>query len=38
MTHTIAEPSRIDRHGLFSQHAREAAVDFDLGPEGCGSG
>jgi len=36
--HAIAEPSRIDRRGLFSQYPRDAAVDLDLGPKSCRSG
>ena len=38
ITHAVAEPAGIDRRSLFSQHARDTAVDLDLGPKACGPG
>jgi hypothetical protein len=38
VTHAVAESTGIDRRGLFSQHARDAAVDLDLGPKAGSSG
>jgi hypothetical protein len=34
----IAQSTRIDGRGLFSQHPRDAAIDLDLGPKACGPG
>jgi len=36
ITHAVAEATRIDCRGLFSQHPRDAAVDLDFGPKACG--
>jgi hypothetical protein len=36
ITHAVAESTGINRRGLFSQHTRDAAIDFDLGPKACG--
>jgi hypothetical protein len=36
ITHAVAEATRIDCRGLFSQHPRDSAVDLDLGPKACG--
>lgn len=36
ITHAVAEPAGIDRRSLLSQHARDTAVDLDLGPKACG--
>ena len=38
VTHAVAESTGIDRRGLFSQYARDTAVDLDLGPKACSSG
>ena len=38
ITHTVAEPTGVDRRGLFSQDACEPPADLDLGPKGRGPG
>jgi len=36
ITHAVAESTRVDCRGLFSQHPRDSAVDLDLGSKACG--
>ena len=38
VTHAVAESTGIDRRGLFSEHARDTAIDLDVGPKACSSG
>jgi hypothetical protein len=35
IAHTAAESAGIDRRGLLSQHARDAAIDLDLRTKAC---
>jgi hypothetical protein len=38
ITDALAEPTRIDRCGLFGQHPRDAATDLDLRPKARSAG